>query len=65
MPEDARVTIVIYDVLGNQIAELVNGDIVAGNHEVAFEGSNLASGTYIYRIVADGFVETKKMILLR
>jgi hypothetical protein len=65
VPEDARVTIVIYDVLGSQIAELVNGDVAAGNHEVTFEGSDLASGIYFYRLTAGSFSQINKMLLMK
>ena len=65
VPENARVTLVIYDILGNQIAELVNEDIAAGYHEVVFEGSNIASGIYFYRLTAGSFTQINKMILLK
>jgi len=58
-------TIKVFDVLGNEIATLVNEDIETGYHSVEFDASNLPSGVYIYRITADDFVETKKMLLLR
>ena len=60
----------IYDILGNEIATLVNEDKPAGNYEVTWNGTNsegqkVASGTYFYRIVVGDFVESKKMILLK
>jgi len=51
-------------MLGQQVAELVNGDVDPGNHEVKFDGSNIASGIYFYKIQAGSFVQTKKLVLL-
>jgi len=55
----------IYDVLGNEIASLVNEKKSSGNHEIKFDGSNLSSGIYYYKLTAGGFSDTKKMILLK
>ncbi len=68
--EGCFVTLKVYDILGNQVATLVNEYKPAGNYEIEFnshsdEGQNLSSGIYFYRLQADSFVETKKMILLR
>lgn len=65
LPERTFVNISVYDLLGKKIAELVNLDTEAGIHTVEFDGSNLASGTYIYRITAGKFTEVKKMILVK
>ncbi len=65
LPERTFVNISVYDLLGKKIAELVNLDTEAGIHTVEFDGSNLASGTYIYRITAGSFSEVKKMILVK
>lgn len=59
------VQIKVYDVLGNEVATLVNEEKPAGIYEISFDASNLSSGVYIYKIYAGSFVETKKMILLR
>ena len=55
----------VYDILGNEIAVLVDEEKPAGNYEVDFGGSGLSNGVYFYRLSADGFIQTKKMILLR
>ena len=68
-----NVVLKVYDVLGNEIAELVNEEKPAGNYEVNFDASKLSSGVYFYQLQASdletisgqGFVETKKMILIR
>jgi hypothetical protein len=69
LPENAEVTISIYNALGELAATLVNGSAEAGYHKATFNASNFTSGTYIYRLKAVGskgsFSDTKKMILLK
>ncbi len=55
----------IYDILGREIAILVNEEKPPGSYEVEFDGANLTSGIYFYQLKAGNFVETKKMILLK
>jgi flagellar hook assembly protein FlgD len=55
----------IYNTLGQQVATLVNRNEEAGYHSVRFDGSNLASGVYFYRLQAGTYVETRKLLLLR
>ncbi len=59
------VSLKVYDVLGNEIAALVNEEKPAGTYEVEFEANKLSAGVYYYTIVTDNFVQTKKMILLK
>jgi hypothetical protein len=59
------ITLKIYDVLGNEVAILVEEEKPAGNYEVEFDGRNLTSGIYFYKLVAGSFVETKKMVLMK
>lgn len=59
------VTLKVYDVLGNEVATLVNEEKPAGEYEVEFDGRELTSGIYFYKLQAGSFVETKKMILLK
>jgi len=68
--KEGFVTLKVYDVLGNEIATLVNEEKPAGTYEVEFnshsgEGRNLPSGVYFYRLRAGSFTETKKMLLLK
>ena len=64
--EDAKVKLTVYNILGEQVAELVNGDINVGTHKVDFNAANLASGVYVYRLEAgNNFTETKKMVLMK
>ena len=55
----------VYDVLGNEIATLINEEKPAGIYEVEFDGTNLTSGIYFYKMQAGDFLETKKMLLLK
>ncbi|MHB8579194.1 MAG: T9SS type A sorting domain-containing protein [Ignavibacteriaceae bacterium] len=59
------VTIKVFDVLGKEIATLVNEEELAGSYSVNFNASKLSSGVYFYRMQAGGFVETKKLILMK
>ncbi len=61
----SKVQLKVFDVLGNEIATLVNEEKPAGSYEVEFNASNLSSGIYFYKLTAGSFSETKKMILLR
>ena len=65
IPDDAIVSLNIYNTLGEKVAELINGFVKAGNHIMSFNASDLASGVYYYRINTNKFTSTKKMILLR
>jgi hypothetical protein len=65
IPELSFVTLIVYDVLGNEVATLVNEEKPLGNYEVEFNAINLPSGIYFYRLQAGNFVETKKMILMK
>jgi len=55
----------VFDVLGIEVATLVNEYKPAGSYEIGFNASGLSSGVYFYKLIAEGFVETKKMVLLR
>jgi len=65
IPELSFVTLKIYDVLGNEITNLVNEEKSAGSYEVDFNATTLPSGIYFYKLQAGNFVETKKMVLLK
>ena len=69
LPEASKVVLNVYNILGEKVATLLNQTVEAGFHQVPFNGSNLSSSTYIYRIEAQSsgqsFVQTKKMLLLK
>jgi flagellar hook assembly protein FlgD len=60
-----HVCLSIYNTLGQLVTTLVQGEQDAGYHSVRFDGSNLASGVYFYRLQAGTYVETKKLLLLK
>ncbi|MGH2575428.1 MAG: T9SS type A sorting domain-containing protein, partial [Ignavibacteria bacterium] len=55
----------IYDVVGREIATLVNEQLKPGTYEADFDASNYPSGVYLYKLIAGDFVETKKMVLIK
>ena len=63
--EEGFVTLIVYDILGRKIATLLNEEINPGFYEVAFNGSNLSSGTYFYKLSTQDYSETKSMVLLK
>ncbi|MCX6156763.1 MAG: T9SS type A sorting domain-containing protein [Ignavibacteriae bacterium] len=66
LPMDGKVSLKIYDITGREIATLVNNEFKkADYYTVMFNGSSLSSGVYFYRITADKYVMTKKMVLLK
>ncbi|MFA6026747.1 MAG: T9SS type A sorting domain-containing protein [Ignavibacteriaceae bacterium] len=62
---NSHVTLKVYDIIGNEVATLVNEDQPAGNYEVEFDASKLSSGIYFYEINTGTFRSIKKMILLK
>lgn len=63
--ERTKINLSVFDVTGKQVAELVNTEIAPGIYEAEFDGSNHPSGVYYYRLTTEGFVETRKMVLLK
>lgn len=59
------VKIIVYDITGREIQALVNEKLSPGTYEVSFDGSQLTSGVYFYKLITGGFTETKKMILIK
>lgn len=65
LPMASHISLKVYDVLGNEVAKLVNEEKPAGNYKITFDSKGLSSGVYLYKIQAENFVETKKMLLLK
>lgn len=65
LPKASHVTLEVYNVLGQKVETLVNDAMDAGLHVISFDASSLASGMYFYRINAENFNETRKMMLLK
>ena len=63
--EKSSVELKIYDLLGSEIAALVNEEKAPGNYDVSFDASSLSSGVYLYTIKAGSFVQTRKMLLMK
>jgi len=65
LPHAAEVKLTIFDALGREVQTLVNEKSQPGTYEATFDGSALNSGVYFYKLITDGFTETKKMILIK
>ncbi|MDG5765986.1 T9SS type A sorting domain-containing protein [Balneolales bacterium ANBcel1] len=65
LPEQADVTLEVFNVMGQRVAVLAGGVYQAGQHVVEFDASEMASGIYIYRLQAGSFTQTKKMMLVK
>ncbi len=73
LPQEAFVTLKVYNIVGEEVATLVNNNLTQGMHSVQFNASNLASGVYLYRLQVNtpgtgsgaGFVQVKKMLLIK
>jgi hypothetical protein len=65
LPEETHIKLTIYDLLGNEVKVLVDENRPAGTYTAKFDGSELTSGIYIYRLQAGDFVSTKRMALIK
>jgi hypothetical protein len=55
----------VFDAIGRQVKELVNGNYSAGSYKVDFDAAGLSTGVYFYRLETDGFTDIKKMMLIK
>jgi serine protease len=65
LPVDGKISIKIFDILGRHVTTLIDGSCKAGKYEVQWDASRYASGVYIYKIIANDFVQSKKMLLIK
>ena len=65
VPSRTRVALVVFNILGQKVAELVNAEMDAGRYEIRFDAGGLASGVYLYRIEAGSFMQTRKLVVLK
>ena len=65
LPEATRVSLDIFNMLGQKVATLVDAQQSAGYHTASFDASQLSSGVYLYKLSAPGFSQTKKMLLIK
>jgi hypothetical protein len=63
--ENSAVSLKVFDMLGREVATLVNGRMAAGEYQVSFDAAGLSSGMYIYRLQADDYMKTRKMMLIK
>ncbi len=60
-----NVSLRVYDINGKEVETLINKQMLPGNYEVAFDASKLSSGIYFYKLAEDGFIQTRKMLLVK
>ena len=65
LPHESKVSLKVFNMLGQEVATLVNGNQTAGPHEVVFNAAGLSSGVYFYKLVSGDFTQVKKMSLLK
>lgn len=65
VPLSSNVKLIVTDILGREIATLINDELAAGNYNVNFDANNLSSGVYFYTLITDNFKQSKKMILMK
>ena len=65
LSSDGNVSLKVYDILGNEVASLINDFQNAGNYKISFDASRLASGVYFYKLQTSNFVQVRKMMLLK
>ncbi|MBD3256983.1 DUF4397 domain-containing protein [candidate division GN15 bacterium] len=65
LPAASQVTLSVYNVLGQEVSTLLNTSLPAGEHQVEFDASSVASGVYFYRISAENYSDTRKMMLVK
>ncbi|KAA3615571.1 MAG: T9SS C-terminal target domain-containing protein [Calditrichaeota bacterium] len=65
LPVNSKINITVYGALGRKVKTLINRRQTAGSHQVVFNGANMASGVYYYRLQAENFVDTYKMLLIK
>lgn len=65
LPQASKATLTVHNVLGQEVATLLAGDLAAGVHDVRWDATGLPSGVYLYRLEADGYTASKRMILLK
>ena len=65
IPQSSYITLKVYNLLGQEVTTLFEGVQQAGNHIVNFDATGLTSGIYFYRLQANGYVETKKLVLMK
>jgi len=65
LPADSKVQILVYGIAGNLVRTVLNDEMNAGIHSLNFDGADLSSGVYFYKMISTGYSQTRKMILIK
>jgi hypothetical protein len=65
LPDDMYASVRVFDMLGREVAVVAEGSFVAGSHSVEYNGSDLPEGVYMYKVITNDNVVTKKMVVVR
>ena len=65
IPENSKVKLTVYNLIGQEVKTLVNESKTAGHYSVSFYGANLPSGVYMYKLEAGNYIEVKKMLMVK
>lgn len=65
LPKNGYVSITVYDIMGREISTLISKEQKAGTYSIRFNGNSLSTGVYFYRMVTDGFTQTKRFVLVK
>ena len=65
LPYSQHVKLVVFNMLGQEVDELISSDMKAGTYKFSYDGSKLTSGVYVYRLQSEGFTDSKKLLLVK
>ncbi len=63
IPQAIKTKVLVYDILGKEVATVINDMLKPGDYEIDLEANRLPDGTYFYKLVANGFTETKQVVI--
>ena len=65
VPKKSFVSLIVYDILGKEVARLINEELIPGEYNVEFNAASLSTGIYIYRLITDNNIFKKKMLFIK
>ena len=65
IPHFQKIVVKVYDILGNEVSTLCNGQLSAGKHEIEFDAKNLSTGVFVYKIITEDYEEAKKILFIK
>jgi hypothetical protein len=65
LPKESKINLSVYDINGQLVSRIFDGNMNAGKHSITWSGNNLSSGVYFYKLTTNGFSDTKKMLLVK